>query len=113
MICVQRIGVISRFASTPLLEQWKEQDIEIRTLDVGSANEAQLGTLLEGVDYLVSFCTPAAFDTQRKLFEAAKKAGVRRVVPSDFGPWCPPGVTMLQDIVRLRSHRAGASLTAQ
>ena len=38
---------------------------------------------------------------QKPLFRAAKKVGVGRVVPSDFGPTAPRGVTTIHDLVGL------------
>jgi hypothetical protein len=104
----QRLGVVSRSAATPLLARWRARGVALHTLDVGTASGRALGVLLAGAAFLVSVCGARALDTQRALFAAAARAGVRRLVPSDFAPACPRGVALLQDSVRARAPRARA-----
>lgn len=52
---------------------------------------------MEDVDVLISL-VPVLVD-QKPLFLAAKRAGVGRVVPSDFGSTAPKGVSTMHDAV--------------
>jgi hypothetical protein len=49
---------------------------------------------------LISLVTAEAIMDQKNIFKAAKKVGVKRIVPCDFGTACPPGVRALHDNVR-------------
>jgi hypothetical protein len=71
----------------------------VRIIDVSSASPSELERVLAGVDVIVSVVggPPDGFQAQRPLFAAAKAAGVKRIVPSDFATVCPPGVRDLQD----------------
>jgi hypothetical protein len=69
-------------------------------LDVNTATEEKIVETLQDVDILLSVASYAALDVQRPLFKAAAKIPtIKRVIPSDFGTPCPPGVMDLQDIV--------------
>ena len=68
-------------------------------IDVAAAGPAELKATLAGVDFIVSVVTATVLGLQRVLFEAAKEAGVKRVIPSDFATTCPPGVRDLHDQV--------------
>lgn len=89
----------SRNAKNPLLSKWAEHGVKASIIDVPAASHEELVKMLQGVNIIVSFAGPAAFESQKALFKAAKEAGVGRVVPSDFGPACPPGVMRIQDLV--------------
>jgi hypothetical protein len=54
---------------------------------------------LLGVDVLVSVVSITAIHVERPLFAAAKDAGVKRVVPSDFIFAAEPGVLNVVDLV--------------
>jgi hypothetical protein len=97
---VQKLGVLSRSASNPHIQKFAAQGIETRIIDVNTASHEDLVRILESVDVLVSFVGLGGFESQKPLFKAAKDAGVGRVVPSDFGPACGPGVMHVQDEVR-------------
>ncbi|KAF2441045.1 NAD(P)-binding protein [Karstenula rhodostoma CBS 690.94] len=58
----------------------------------------ELAKVLEGYDTLISAINTHFIRAQLKLVDAAKKAGVKRFVPCDFGPVIPPGgVKALRD----------------
>jgi hypothetical protein len=98
----QRIGVISRSATPAAAEKWKEQGVDLRVIDVTTASEEKLIETLQGVNILLSVTAAFALETQQPLFAAAAKVpSITRVIPSDFGPPCPPGVSSLQDRVQL------------
>ncbi|KAF9489809.1 NAD-P-binding protein [Pleurotus eryngii] len=65
---------------------------------IGDITESpeKLQSYLKGVDVLIS--TVLLMVDQKPLMLAAKKAGVRRVIPSDFGPTAPKGVMDLHDL---------------
>ena len=71
----------------------------MRIIDVASAAPTELKAALAGVDYIVSGVASEVLEIQRPLFRAAKEAGVKRIIPSDFGTACPPGVRNLHDKV--------------
>ena len=61
---------------------------------------------LHGVDTLILTIIPMTPGLQEALLIEAKNAGVKRVVPSDFGPTAPAGVMMLHDGVSVTAfHR--------
>lgn len=69
-------------------------------IDVPKATNAELKTLLTGVDLVVSGISSwAGLESQRTLFQAAKEVGVKRVVPSDFSVVGFPGTNILRDQV--------------
>ncbi|KAF8920539.1 NAD-P-binding protein [Mucidula mucida] len=79
----------------PLVKELQTAGAEIRIGDITEAPE-KIEAFLQGVDILVSLVL--AMIDQKPLFRAAKKVGVGRVVPSDFGPYAPRGVMTMQDI---------------
>ncbi len=86
----------------PLVKELKAAGAEIRLGDITEAPE-KMEAFLQGVDILVSLVL--AMVDQKPLFRAAKKVGVGRVVPSDFGPYAPRGVMTMHDIVNsIRLH---------
>ncbi|KAF8920527.1 NAD-P-binding protein [Mucidula mucida] len=92
-----RVALLARPGSInkPLVQELKAAGAEIRIGDITEAPE-KIEAFLQGVDILVSLVL--AMVDQKPLFRAAKKAGVGRVVPSDFGPYAPRGVMTMQDI---------------
>ncbi|KAF9023035.1 NAD(P)-binding protein [Hymenopellis radicata] len=92
-----RVALLVRPSSVnkPVVQELKAAGAEVRIGDITEAPE-KLEAFLEGVDILVSLVL--AWIDQKPLFRAAKKTGVGRVVPSDFGPYAPRGVTALQDM---------------
>jgi hypothetical protein len=100
MPACQRVGAISRSASSPSVEKWKSQGIELHVLDVTTDSEAKIVETLQGVDILLSVVSYEALEVQQPLFAAAAKVpGIKRVIPSDFSVLCPPGITAIQDRV--------------
>ncbi|KAH8825364.1 NAD(P)-binding protein [Flagelloscypha sp. PMI_526] len=81
--------------SKPATEQLRSLGVTIHSGDITTDDVEKLESLLSGMDILISMVL--IFVDQRKLLLAAKKANVKRVVPSDFGPHIPPGVTRMHD----------------
>lgn len=82
--------------------------VEIRVGDFSQDSEEQLIEHLVGVDILISFVSTKAITLQKNILKAAKKVGVKRVVPSDFGITCPPGRREIQDDVRHSAISSGS-----
>ncbi len=80
------------------MQELKAAGADLRIGDITEAPEKTEAFLL-GVDILVSL-VPAMID-QKPLLLAAKKVGVGRVVPSDFGTHAPRGVMTIHDIVNV------------
>lgn len=73
--------------------------MEIKALDWLNASAAELDTLFDGVETVISTCYYTVISEQKVLVDAAKRAGVRRFIPCDFGPPAPHGVMVLHDRV--------------
>ncbi len=82
------------------MQELKAAGAELRISDITEAPE-KIEAFLQGVDVLISMVL--VFVDQKPLFLAARKVGVGRVVPSDFGPYAPHGVMFMQDIVKFIS----------
>jgi hypothetical protein len=100
---LQRIGAATRSTMSPAAEELKKLGVQLLELDVTKDSEQSLVQKLQGVDVIVSVVTATAdaLESQKPLFKAAKAAGVKRVVPSDFGTPAPKGVMLLNDMVRM------------
>lgn len=79
--------------------------VEIRAADIVSDSTEQLVEVLSGADVVISAVTSELIPQQKSLFAAAKMAGVKRVVPCDFGTPGVRGVRELTDEVRTRLSR--------
>ncbi|KAH8804282.1 NAD(P)-binding protein [Flagelloscypha sp. PMI_526] len=79
----------------PATEELRVLGVSIIQGDILTDSAEKLEKILSGIDVLIS--TVLIRVEQRPLLLAAKKAGVKRVVPSDFGPYIPRGVTAMQD----------------
>jgi uncharacterized protein YbjT (DUF2867 family) len=64
-------------------QDWLKRGVDVRTVDV--TDHAELIPALEGTDDLVSCVPYPATESQYPLIFAAREAGVRRFVPSEFG----------------------------
>lgn len=73
---------------------------ELRIGDISETVD-KIEAFLQGVDVVISLVL--AMVDQRPLIQAAKKAGVGRFIPSDFGPTAPRGVMAMHDLVRMMS----------
>ncbi|KAH8679129.1 hypothetical protein BGZ61DRAFT_425721 [Ilyonectria robusta] len=82
----------------PEVQSAKDQGVAIVPFDLESPQE-ELVKALTGQDVLISCVIPFTPDAQMALADAAKVAGVKRFVPSAFGPSSPPKGTMaLRDV---------------
>ncbi|KAH8824181.1 hypothetical protein DL96DRAFT_1467778 [Flagelloscypha sp. PMI_526] len=88
--------VRSASLTKPLVEELRDSGVTIHPGDIATDGSEQLENVLKGVDIFISMVLPVV--DQRPLILAAKKAGVKRFVPSEFGPHAPPGATIGQDM---------------
>jgi hypothetical protein len=99
----QRVAAVSRKTTNPIIDTFRAQGVEIRTGDIDNDSVESLTNLLQGVDILVSAARSDKFTVELRLFDAAKAAGVSRVVPSEWGPYAPEGAILIHDKVRSSS----------
>ncbi|EIN05612.1 NAD(P)-binding protein [Punctularia strigosozonata HHB-11173 SS5] len=94
------VGIITRPASTTksAVVALKDKSVHIRIGDAGSDDVETLRKALDGAEVLVSAVSALGLETQYRLFEAAKAASVKRVVPCDFGTYTPRGVRAMADL---------------
>ncbi|EMD38800.1 hypothetical protein CERSUDRAFT_47049 [Gelatoporia subvermispora B] len=85
-------------AAKPETEQLRSKGVEIRLGDLGDAID-KLKEALSDVEVLISAVSVLAVSLQKPLLQAAKEAGVKRVIPSD---WANPGG---RGISELREHK--------
>ncbi|KAG7094439.1 hypothetical protein E1B28_008036 [Marasmius oreades] len=81
----------------PIVQEFRKLGVEIVPGDLADDTQESLETKLQNTDILINTTLPFIREHQNKLFLAAKHSGVKRVVPSDFGPSAPPGVMKYQD----------------
>ncbi|GJJ05993.1 hypothetical protein Clacol_000180 [Clathrus columnatus] len=78
----------------------KARGAKVKLGDIINDTVEELEKNLIGVDVVVSAVSTSSMDGEKTLFQAAKNAGVQRVVPSDFGFMVPPGEILLSDMKR-------------
>ncbi|KAK1227964.1 hypothetical protein PQX77_009011 [Marasmius sp. AFHP31] len=81
----------------PIIQELKSAGAEIILGDIVDDTQDTLEGYLKDVDTVIITTIPFQPNQQDKLILAAKKANVKRVVPSDFGPSAPPGAMRYQD----------------
>jgi putative NADH-flavin reductase len=85
-------------ANKPAVQKLREQGITIWSVDLDKFDE--LVSALTGVDILISAVGPHDLLQQKKLLQAVKLAGVKRIVPCAFTTVAPPqGAMLLRDEV--------------
>lgn len=85
-------------ANKPSVQKLQEQGITIWSIDLDDLNE--LVSALTGVGILISAIGPNDLLQQKKLLQATKLTGVKRVVPCAFITVAPPqGAMLLRDEV--------------
>ncbi|EMD38791.1 hypothetical protein CERSUDRAFT_133313 [Gelatoporia subvermispora B] len=83
--------------SKPATEQLRSKGIEIRLGDLNDSID-KLKEALLGVDVLINSLDVQAIPLQKPLLQAAKEAGVKRVIPSDWASPGARGVSELRDL---------------
>ncbi|KAH8823129.1 NAD-P-binding protein [Flagelloscypha sp. PMI_526] len=82
--------------SKPSVKEFEKLGVEIRPGSVEDSDASKLDELVKGVDILV--LTVMFYTDQRPIILASKRQGVKRVVPSDWGPPIPRGVMSANDL---------------
>ncbi|KLO11933.1 NAD-binding protein [Schizopora paradoxa] len=90
-------GVRPSSLSKPAVSKLRERGVEIRSADVSMDDITKLQAAFQGVDTVIVTLIFTEIDTQPKLADAAKLAGVRRFITDDWGTACVPGVMKLYD----------------
>ncbi|KAF5247417.1 hypothetical protein FAUST_835 [Fusarium austroamericanum] len=81
----------------PEIEFIKKQGVSVVPINI-EHNHDELVKTLTGQDVVISGVAPFSTAPEIALANAAKEAGVKRFIPSGFGPSCPPtGVLILRD----------------
>ncbi|KAL5521725.1 hypothetical protein ACEPAF_2473 [Sanghuangporus sanghuang] len=75
----------------------KSRGIEVRALDLENWSVDQVAERLRGADTVISAIFELQLQLQRPLADACKKAGVKRLIPCDWGPACMRGVRRMLD----------------
>lgn len=99
---IQNVTAIVRPASInkPAVQKIKSRGVSIIALELVNTHE-ELVKALTGQDVVIVALEPFSIEPHLALASAAKDAGVKRYVPSAFGPSCPPtGVMMIRELVR-------------
>lgn len=80
------------------MREIQDQGIKIRSVDLDETSE--LISAMTGIDILISAIGPHDLAQQQKLLEAARLAGIKRIVPCAFITVAPPhGAMALRDQV--------------
>lgn len=75
----------------------RDLGVEIRPSDWEKASADELDKLFDGAEIVISTCHYTSIPSQTVLVDAAKRAGVKRFIPCDFGTPAPRGVMGLRD----------------
>ncbi|KAF9262029.1 NAD-P-binding protein [Marasmius fiardii PR-910] len=84
----------------PIVQELEASGVEIITGDIILDSQQILEGYLKGVDTVIIASNPGYYqgrDHQHELILAAKNARVKRIVPSDFATYAPPGSMRYQD----------------
>lgn len=105
---VQKIVAAIRPSSAdkPEIASLRSRGADVHIIDIVASSQEQIIAELRGAqaDVFISTLVPIAqsdIELQKTLAKAAKEAGIKRFVPSDWATACPPGVMRLRDTVRL------------
>ncbi|KAL0569327.1 hypothetical protein V5O48_012633 [Marasmius crinis-equi] len=88
----------------PIVQELKSLGIKVVTGDAVDDSQEALEVHLKDVDTMISTILPMPEGVQTKLLLAAKNAGVKRVVPSEFGFYAPLGASEYLDS-KLRTQK--------
>ncbi|OSC98812.1 NAD-P-binding protein [Trametes coccinea BRFM310] len=82
--------------SKPATNALRASGIDVRTGDLHDGTE-KLTKAMSGVDILISAVSTEMVPSQKDAIRAAQAAGVKRVIPCDFGPLGERGVVAAHD----------------
>jgi len=90
------VGVRPTSLSKPEVSKLRGRGVEVRAIELTNP-PAELDAALKGVDTVISTTFYTEIDNQVHLADAAKRVGVRRFIPDDWGTPCVRGVRKLYD----------------
>ncbi|KAK1234509.1 hypothetical protein PQX77_002289 [Marasmius sp. AFHP31] len=93
-----RTIVRSSSVDKPFIKELASLGVKIITGDIVNDPQDTLEAHLKDVDTVIIASVPLPEGHQDNLIRAAKAAGVKRVVPSDFATYAPPGSMQGQDM---------------
>ncbi|KAJ8090648.1 hypothetical protein PM082_018205 [Marasmius tenuissimus] len=96
--------VRSSSVDKPFIDELKSLGVNIVIGDIANDDQETLQAHLKDVDTVINASIPVPEGQQDNLIRAAKAAKVKRVVPSDFANYAPPGSMQVQDM-KLRTQR--------
>lgn len=85
--------------SKPIIIDFKSRGVEILPLDVAAASSDDLLDAVKGVDTVICPLVYSQLSLQLRIIDAAKSAGVKRFIPSDFSIPGLRGIRKLHDEV--------------
>ncbi|KAK1217836.1 hypothetical protein PQX77_019509 [Marasmius sp. AFHP31] len=88
----------------PVVTELQSLGVKIVTGDIVNDDQESLQAHLKDVDTVIITTIPLPEGQQDNLIRAAKAAGVKRLVPSDFASYAPPGSMQFQDL-KVRTQR--------
>ncbi|KAL1696252.1 hypothetical protein GGG16DRAFT_121094 [Schizophyllum commune] len=92
-----RVAAVVRNPSKPSAVKLAERGVTIIQGDLLNITAERLQAILAGVDTVIASVDFSCIEAQKKIADAAKAVGVKRVVPDDFGTDAPAGVMYLHD----------------
>ncbi|PNP76834.1 hypothetical protein FNYG_09850 [Fusarium nygamai] len=82
----------------PRVKEIKDKGVSVVAIELEN-NHEELVNALTGQDVVISSLAPYFNGPELALATAAKEAGIKRFVPSFFGPSCPPkGIMLFRDL---------------
>lgn len=85
----------------PELAALLEAGASARAVDLSTFANAELDEAVAGVDIVISTANFSDVMNQKKLVDAAARAGVKRFIPDDWATACVLGVRQVYDMVSL------------
>ncbi|KAI5889668.1 NAD(P)-binding protein [Schizophyllum commune H4-8] len=92
-----RVAAVARNPSNADVVKLSERGVTIHQADLLSVTQERLQEILVGADTVIATVHPSCIEAQKKIIDAAKVVGVKRVVPDDFGTDAPKGVMLMHD----------------
>ena len=95
----QLVAAVARNPSNADVVKLSERGVTIHQADLLSVTQDRLQEILAGADTVIATVHPSCIEAQKKIIDAAKVVGVKRIVPDDFGTDAPAGVMLMHDKV--------------
>ncbi|KAI4526201.1 NAD(P)-binding protein [Schizophyllum commune Loenen D] len=92
-----RVAAVARNPSNADVVKLSERGVTIHQADLLNVTQKRLEEILAGADTVIATVHPSCIEAQKKIIDAAKVVGVKRIVPDDFGTDAPAGVMLMHD----------------